>query len=128
MMEGKLDAIAFADLPEDMQVLIGDFLELEEDDHPAALLVTFVDVDTLPYVALDERDRGEAHARDMDLSKTPPILIADGQFLDGKHRLFQARATGVERLPAIDLSGLVSDHMLRCNGMGEITVTTTLRP
>ncbi|AOG03259.1 hypothetical protein [Bosea sp. RAC05] len=128
MTREQLDAIAYADLPEDMQVLIGDFLELEEDDHPAAFLVTLVDVDTLPYVALDERDRGEAHARDMDLSETPPILIADGQFLDGKHRLFQARETGVERLPAIDLSGMVSAHMLRCNGMGEIAVTTTPRP
>lgn len=112
--------IAFADLPDDMQVLIDDLLECDENGPPASFQVTQVAVASLPEVPLDEHDRGTDHARAMDLRETPPIIIADGQFLDGKHRLFRARETGVETLLAIDLSGLVPAHILAWNGMGPI--------
>ena len=116
--------ILFASLPEDMRVLIEDFLESDELGPPSELPIELIAVDTIPVVPLDKFDRGTDHARAMDLTKTPPILIADGQFLDGKHRVFQARETGVEVLLAINLSGMVSEHMLRCNGMGPIAAAT----
>ena len=114
--------IKYSDLPDDMQTLIFQFVTDHDDEAkiPDELPVSNIAVSTLPVVPLDENDRGSAHAREMDLKETPPILIANGHFLDGKHRVFQAREKGVKFLPAIDLTGIAHPQSVRENSMGKI--------
>lgn len=41
------------------------------------------------------------------VGKLPPIVIADGQLIDGQHRILAARARGETQLDYIDVSGLI---------------------
>lgn len=110
------EQVAYADLPYDLKVLIQQYAETDAGEHgavPSRLPVRTVAVRDLPAIPLDPFDRGEAHAREMDLRQTPPILIANGYFLDGKHRIFRARELGVEALPAIDLTGIANPRNMR---------------
>lgn len=122
MVNAKPKTVKTASLPKDMQVLIGQFVTDHNPDGkvPADLPLTIVKVSELPKVPLNEDDRGEAHAREMDLSKTPPILIADGKLLDGRHRAFIAREQGAKTLPAIDLTGIAHPKSIADNHMGRI--------
>jgi 2'-5' RNA ligase len=44
---------------------------------------------------------------DADVSKMPPIVIADGRLVDGNHRVAAARARGIKQLSYIDLTGII---------------------
>ncbi len=117
--------LSFDTLPPDMRVLIEDYIRGSRDDDvgrvpPTELPVVKVPVAGIPSVPLNEHDRGTAYAREMMLDNVPPIVIADGQFLDGKHRAFLARELAVETLLAIDLSGLATPDMIRSNSMGPL--------
>lgn len=117
-----MDEIAFADLPEDMQCLVEQLvLDADEDAViPAMLPLGTVPLAGLPDLPLDDLERGEAYALDMDPDLVPPVLIAEGHFLDGRHRSFAARARGVERIAAIDLSGIVPPAAARGHSMGRV--------
>jgi hypothetical protein len=112
--------IAYADLPYDMQTLIAQFITDYDPtiDIPARLPLGTIPVAGLPRVPLDRYDRGRAYALAMDLNDTPPLIIAGGQFLDGKHRVYAARAKAVKHLPAIDLSGIAPAYAIESNAMG----------
>ncbi|MCE6957734.1 hypothetical protein LAZ40_01495 [Cereibacter sphaeroides] len=117
--------VAYEDLPEDMQVLILQFT-LDYDETiviPERLRLGTIPVDGLPVVPLDRsgRDRGVEHAMDMDLLQVPPILIAHGCFLDGRHRTFAARSRGQASLVAIDLTGIAPLEAVEANGMGKVS-------
>lgn len=122
-MEKPLEAnrcIAFAALPRDMQVLVEDFVLGDSGSGviPAMLPRVEIEVHRIPVVELDEFDRGLAHAMAMDLDLTPPIIVAEGHFMDGRHRAHKARLDRRRSLDAIDLSGLIDARMLTCNSMG----------
>lgn len=114
--------IKFSDLPPDMQTLISDFIGAPIGDAaiPEHLPVIDVRLTDLPVVPLCEYDRGTLYARRMVPEQTPPIIIADNQFLDGKHRRFSFLEMGLSTVPAIDLSGIADPHMVKICSMGEI--------
>lgn len=115
--------IAFSALPEDLQVLIWQFLDGDdgvERSPPRFLPTRLVPVAGLPVVELDDYDRGRDHAHSMDLESTPPLVIAYGQFLDGKHRAFRARHLRRETLVAIDLTDLMPKEAAETNSMGMV--------
>lgn len=119
---GETLSVAFAALPPDMQVLVDDFVNGNGANRkiPDLLPLVEVEINRIPIISLDEWDRGLPHALAMDLDCTPPIVVAEGHFLDGRHRSHKARLEGRLSLDAIDLSGLVDPHMLACNSMGRL--------
>jgi hypothetical protein len=116
------ETIAFADLPQDMQSLIGDFVlgNGAALAIPKRLPLAIVEVASIPVVGLDPFDRGAEYALRMDLDETPPIVIAEGYFMDGKHRAFSARTKARRTLVAIDLSGIIDPTMIDGNEMGRL--------
>lgn len=115
--------IAFSALPEDLQVLIWQFLDGDdgvERSPPRFLPTRLVPVAGLPVVELDDYDRGRDHAHSMDLESTPPLVIAYGQFLDGKHRAFRARHLQWKALVAIDLTDIMPKSTAQSNSMGPV--------
>ncbi len=117
-----MHSIAFDSLPDDMQDLIEQFVLDHDPDAeiPGMLPLGSVAVADLPDVPLDEEDRGRDYALSMDLDETPPLLVAECLFLDGRHRAFAARIGGRERLPAIDLTGIVDPRVAVANSMGPV--------
>lgn len=57
---------------------------------------------------LDVSGYSPASTASYDLSKTPPIVIADGKLIDGGHRVAAAQRRGITKLRAIDLTGLLN--------------------
>lgn len=116
--------IRFDALPPDMQVLLDDFIRGCGRDVPIPALFPLVEVvvKNIPIIALDPFDRGPDYAFQMNLDDTPPIIVADGHFMDGKHRAHAARASGRSSLPAIDLTGLIDPRMLELNSMGRLSM------
>jgi len=114
--------IKFADLPLDMQTLISDFVTAPIGDKaiPEYLPTLEVRIADLPAVPLDEYDRGTRYARSMVPTETPPIIIADGYFMDGKHRRFSFQELGLETVTAIDLTGIAHPEMVAMCSMGEL--------
>lgn len=114
--------IKFSDLPPDMQTLISDFIGAPIGDSaiPEHLPVIDVMLADLPVVPLCEYDRGTLYARRMSPEQTPPIIIAENQFMDGKHRRFSFQELGLTTVPAIDLSGIADPEMVRFCSLGEI--------
>jgi predicted GNAT family N-acyltransferase len=107
-------SVRFADLPDDMQVLImqfvedfGDESESEVDFDELTLPVAEVHVGLFPSVEMETDYRTVGHALEMDLDATPPILIAHGEWLDGRHRVYKAIYDGRRTVRAIDLTHLL---------------------
>ncbi|WP_408601694.1 hypothetical protein [Pseudomonas sp. PLMAX] len=119
--------IRFDSLPEDMQSLISDFVEVDRDNVPAMLPTREVRIADIPIVRLCEFDRGTAYARALTPENAPPLVIAENHFLDGKHRCFSFRELGVESFIAIDLTGIASPHMIEMNSMGELSGQSALQ-
>jgi hypothetical protein len=114
--------IKFADLPLDMQTLISDFVTAPIGDKaiPEYLPTLEVRIADLPAVPLDEYDRGTRYARSMVPTETPPIIIAENRFMDGKHRRFSFQELGLETVTAIDLTGIAHPEMVAMCSMGEL--------
>jgi hypothetical protein len=117
------ESVAFADLPEDLQCLIEQFV-LDYDPSiviPATFAIGTIPVANLPKIPLDRYDRGIAYARAMDPEKTPPLLIARGCLMDGKHRIFSARQKNIRTLRAIDLTAIIPTRAIEGNEMGTVS-------
>jgi hypothetical protein len=114
--------IKFADLPLDMQTLISDFVTAPIGDKaiPEYLPTREVRIADIPVIPLDEYDRGTRYARSMVPTETPPIIIADNCFMDGKHRRFSFQELGLETVTAIDLTGIAHPEMVAMCSMGEL--------
>lgn len=103
------------DLPDDMVVLIGQFVDSygrdEDRDRLEDIELPVVDlpVDGFPTVEMETDDRKIQHALEMDLDKTPPILVAKGEWLDGRHRVYKAIQDGKKTIPAMDLTSILPD-------------------
>jgi hypothetical protein len=120
--------IAVRDLPQDLECLI---FQLTSDydsevEVPDCFPLGVIQVSGIPAIPLDESDRGTAYATEMDLRNTPPVLIAHGQFFDGKHRRYNADRLGVSELLAIDLTEWVPMKAVSGNGMGPVSGYTPL--
>lgn len=113
----SLGVVRATDLPDDMQVLLDDFMV----KVPAFLPVAYYRVASMPEVELDPYDRGEEHARAMVGSETPPILLAGDHVLDGKHRIWAARQAGQQTIAGVDLAsiGKLRRDVLR-NSLGRL--------
>lgn len=121
--KASASSIAFDCLPEDLQVLIWQFMESEdgvERSPPRFLPTRVIPVAGIPVVDLDPYDRGADHAHSMDLTLTPPIVVAYDHFIDGKHRAFRARHLRWENLVAIDLTDIMTRDLAESNSMGTV--------
>jgi hypothetical protein len=121
--------IQYHDLPEVIQGLIFDFIDMNlpagsgSPTIPNILPLGIVPVRGLPHVPISIREdgvRGVAYARRMDLDKTPPILIAYGVLIDGRHRIYAAREKRRDSLIAIDLTDYIKQETAEANGMGPV--------
>jgi hypothetical protein len=111
-MPQKTHTIDYSSLPDDMQVLLWDFFQ--DAGHEGCPQMKFpiyeIPVANFPDVIFtphntDDRG-GEKHAKQMlGVANLPPVVVADGWFLDGRHRIWAARKEGWQTIRAIDLSG-----------------------
>jgi len=114
---GPVRKMRYDALPDDMQTLLFDFMG---EKHVRDLPVSTIKVADIPDMKMPTRERGPAHAMEMDLNETPPVVTAHGEFLDGRHRTYAARQRGVEELPVIDLSAHMTPEMARKESMGKV--------
>lgn len=108
-------------LPDDMQIMILDLAftvgHLPDTEASQKRIVrTKLPLMAIPLVYFPEvsPDSDDNDERDFEsyvktpMEEYPPIVIANGNFIDGRHRLWAARQQGVDTLKAIDISCLVS--------------------
>lgn len=96
--------ISVDSLPEDMQVLLFQFFEDNGLELPSELPLVTILVDWFENIPFSKNDRGEEYANNMIGMDLPPIVISNGNILDGRHRLYAAKKAGVKYLKAIDLT------------------------
>ena len=127
--------IPFWTLWEDMQVLLCQFLELEEDFnwedyHVDESIIRVYHTDITPYLKqvkdaiakghLEWDDRGPAHV--VDLAETlkagdyvPPIIYSKAKWMDGRHRMLAADSLGIKMLPGMDFDEWKSSLVKRAD-------------
>jgi hypothetical protein len=102
----------FAKLPCDLQVLIGDLVELAAGETAArrlsfrAFRIRKIPLSRFPHVALCSDYRDAAYTAKMLRRRLPPIVICGHEWWDGRHRVHVARRKGKTRISAIDLAEL----------------------
>ena len=99
-----------SELPDDLQVLISDFVEdslgvkgferLESHRFP----IHHLPLAAFPRVKMWTDCRDRAYSEAMIGRQLPPILICGDQWLDGRNRVWAARHTGKSAVGCIDLS------------------------
>lgn len=133
--QGKLDAapafrnLNYADLPEDMQVLLFQFLEDRgytfEIPDLDKVTVPIYDLEIAPVVADIKQtmrewgakwwdERGPAHVASFAEAmyantSLPPVVMGSDGWMDGRHRLLAADMIGTSHLPAIDFTQWVKE-------------------
>lgn len=107
-------------LPDDMQVMIldlaftvGDLPDTDASQKRIARtkfplmeipLTYFPEIDP----ASDDNDERDFESyAETPMEEYPPVVIANGNFIDGRHRVWAAREQGEEAIKAIDISCLV---------------------
>ncbi len=106
--ERKAGRMAVSRLPEDMQVLLQDYFGAVGMDLPETLPLVQIDTHRLPAVGFEgmgSDSRGKPYAEAMIGRHVPPVVIADGFLLDGRHRLWAARQEGLSWIWALTLTG-----------------------
>lgn len=106
----------YRDLPDDMQVLLVQFLEdrdgVEVDvDALLDLHLSLIDVCVAEQVESARKEpwdyRGPAHVLNFQGefaagNHVPPIVVENGRWIDGRHRILAADAAGVTSITGID--------------------------
>jgi len=101
-----------SDLPEDMQILISDFIEEASGQHGLTAAGNHhFQLLTLPVAAFPEVEmwtdyRDRAYSEAMIGKKLPPVIVCGRNWLDGRNRVWAARKTGRFTVDAIDLAEL----------------------
>lgn len=124
-------------LPEDMQVLLmqlatemGQWGDSDAEMKRLArvkLPLTEIPLEWFPEIDPASDDMDE---RDFDsyletpIEEYPPVVIAHGHFIDGRHRVWAAREQGVEAIPTIDISCLVDSTL---TGVGPMRIPRGVR-
>ena len=99
-----------SELPEDLQVLVGDYVEDSLGERGLELLEShWFKIQTVPVAAFppvrmwtDYRDR--AYSEAMIGQQVPPILICGDHWLDGRNRVWAAQRSAKTTVECIDLS------------------------
>jgi hypothetical protein len=99
-------------LPEDLQVLICDVVGSSDDDELLAKMETHcfaireIPIEAFPDISIwtDYRDR--AYAEAMEGQRLPPAIVCGGKWVDGRHRVWVWRRTGMKHVPCIDLADI----------------------
>lgn len=97
--------IAFDALPDDMQQLIYDlWVEVKGDDAdlPALFAVRDIPLDAFPETRFTPGDRGPDHAMAME-DDLPPVIVSNGTWVDGRHRVYRAKKKGLQTIEALEL-------------------------
>jgi len=102
--------IALDDLPPDLQQLLLDLAEDAGVELPPRLVLRRIPLSDFPKVAIgtsrgDQRD--DRYVEAMRGKALPPLVVADGVFIDGRHRLMALRLDGAQDADCIDLTGVV---------------------
>ena len=117
-------------LPDDMQVMIldlaftvGDLLDTDASQRKIArtrLPLMEVPLAYFPEVdpASDDNDERDFESyADTPMEDYPPVVIANGNFIDGRHRVWAARQQGEDSIKVIDISCLVPSTL---EGLGRM--------
>ena len=120
----KLGYIYPGHLPDDMQVMLlelaftmGDLPDTDASQRRIARTkfpLMEVPLEFFPEIDPASEDNDE---RDFDsyvetpMAQYPPVVIAHGNFIDGRHRLWAAREQGEPTIKTIDISCLVPDTL-----------------
>jgi len=102
----------FSDLPEDLRVLL---FEVVGSSGAEELLTTLerhcfavreIPIGAFPDISVwtDYRDRTYTEA--MVGQRLPPSIVCGEKWLDGRHRVWVWRKTGIKRVPCIDLADI----------------------
>lgn len=110
-----------SELPPDMQVLLaqiaadGGMSESDLEQLPAVDLPVL----TLPVSAFPEPDPDHpSDERDFEsyvstpIEDYPPLVVAHGYFIDGRHRLYAAIRQGAETVRAVDAGGILDRRFI----------------
>lgn len=109
----ELGKVYFSELPEDLQVLICQFLEdtgCSFDDNELNLIqfqIKSLPISVFPHVPICTDDRTIGYAKAMIGQRLPPILLCKNQWLDGRHRLWALRQADALYVSCIDLQELM---------------------
>lgn len=121
-------SVSFEDLPDDMQQLLHDFADCDEGvawDALDGFKFPVYDVPTtlfpqhkLGYQTPGGDSRDEAHALGIPIDDQHPVVLVGNDFVDGRHRLYKARKTGLKTVPAINLEDVGVTSVV--NSMGRL--------
>jgi hypothetical protein len=103
----------FSEFPHDMRVLIDQITEDAGVDYVADDVE--IPVGMVPTSSFPARIQGQAAGDDRQfedyletpIEEYPPVLVAHGYWVDGRHRLWAARARNVQEIQTADISALV---------------------
>lgn len=123
----KGEVMAFDSLPEDMQVLLFEIADSAERGVPETFPINRKAICNFPVVPIgvcpaDSRDH--SYVQRMIGRSLPPIVVAHGRLIDGRHRLASYRLSGVKEVSYIDATEIVDADQLCGNlsmlDMGEV--------
>lgn len=117
---------AMEDLPDDMQQLIFDFCAEQGVDPPTHMPLRWAPIEDFPIPRIgtdpdDDRDQDYVDQMAMSLYQWPPVLVTDGQLIDGRHRLAAWRQAGKGRVPYLDLTGII--HVPAHHHLGRVHIS-----
>jgi hypothetical protein len=102
----------FSDLPEDLQALLYDVVGSSDDNdllvetETHCFAIHEIPIEAFPDISIwtDYRDR--AYAEAMVGQSLPPAIVCGEKWVDGRHRVWVWRKTGMKRVPCIDLADI----------------------
>jgi hypothetical protein len=117
--------IPYSALPDDLQILIGDYTPDENWDklQQHVFAIKEIPITAFPDVPIGEisgDSRDEQYAKDMIGQKLPPIVMFGNAWLDGKHRVWAAKQSGQQMIDTIDLADLKIQGMIIAGRLGTI--------
>jgi hypothetical protein len=112
----SLKRCSFRDLPDDMQILIAEIIDVvgsEQDceklkDH--SFEIHELPIAIFPSVPISTDYRDEKYAEAMIGEKLPPLLIHGDKWLDGRHRLWAFKQMGITSVECIDLQEFFTNY------------------
>lgn len=99
----------FSDLPQDMQVLLGELVDADWEELSSkgvSFPLLNVDINRFPDVPMSTDYRKPEQYEGMSSQEMPPVVLWGNYWLDGRHRVYEAKRQGMDSIPAIDVSGL----------------------
>lgn len=107
---------SFRDLPEDLQTLIFEIVNVVAGEHGLEELedhefeIHLCSTAAFPCVPMSRDYRGEKYAEAMIGQRLPPVVMHGDKWLDGRHRLLALRRAGITCVECIDLSEIFPSY------------------